>query len=291
MEKKVEIIEAKLKENGRERADKLRVAAYCRVSTDKTEQEDSYEAQKEHYTKLIQKNEDWRFVEIYADVESGTKTRNRTDFQRMIQDAQNNEFDMLITKSISRFARNTLDTLNFSRMLKNLGIGIIFETENIDTLTMEGEMLFTILASVAQGEVENTSKNVNFRLQQKMTDGEMVGFSGCLGYDYDKENKTISVNSGEAETVKKIFDMYCNGMGGYVIARKLREMGAKTKRGSTKWSNTTVLGIVKNEKYVGDLLQGKTFTIDPLTKRRLENFGERNQYLKKEVQGKMEREG
>lgn len=259
--------------------DTLRVAAYARVSTDSAEQLESYQSQVEYYTELIQENPKWQFVGVYADAAiTGTQTAKRDDFNRMINDCMNGEIDLVMVKSISRFARNTVDTLQYVRALKEKGVAVHFEEENINTLAMEGEMLLTILSSVAQQEVQNISDHVKRGLSMKMKMGEMVGFNGCLGYDYHKEDKTITVNEKEAEVVRYIFKRYAEGAGGKVIARELRNLGFKNKRGGSNFSEHGIIGIIKNEKYKGDLLMGKTFTEDPITKRRLENMGEADQY-------------
>ena len=257
----------------------LRVAAYVRVSTDNEEQLESYQSQLKHYTELIQGNPEWQMVGVYADeAVTGTKTTKREDFNRMINDCMNGDIDLIIVKSISRFARNTVDTLQYVRALKEKGVAVMFEEENINTLTMDGELLLTILSSVAQQEVQNISEHVKLGLSMKMQRGEMVGFNGCLGYDYHKEDKTITVNEKEAETVRYIFNRYAEGAGGKVIARELKNLGYRNKRGGSNFSEHGVIGIIKNEKYKGDLLMGKTFTTDPITKRRLENMGEADQY-------------
>ena len=262
---------------------RLRVAAYCRVSTDSEDQLNSYKSQVKYYTDLIKSNSEWDLADIYADEAiTGTQVTKREDFQRLINDCMNGDIDMIITKSISRFARNTLDTLKYVRMLKEKGIAVFFEEENINTLTMDGELLLVILSSVAQQEVENISANVKKGLKMKMQRGELVGFQGCLGYDYDPEDKSISINEEEAEIVRYIFRRYTEGAGGSVIAQELKNLGYKTKRGSTTWAETTVIGIIKNEKYKGDILMGKTFTLDPISKRRLDNFGEEDQYYIRE---------
>ena len=154
---------------------------------------------------------------------TGTKTDKRTGFQEMINRCLNGEIDLILTKSISRFARNTLDTLQYSRMLKDKNIGIIFEKENISTLDMQGEMLLTIMSSLAQQEVESLSKNVTLGLNMKMKHGELIGFNGCLGYDYHPENKSLTVNEYEAETVRIIYDLYLQGYGTTTIAHRLTE--------------------------------------------------------------------
>lgn len=257
----------------------LRVAAYARVSTDSEEQLESYQSQVRHYEELISNNPEWQFAGVYADEAiTGTQTAKRDDFNRMINDCMNGEIDLIIVKSISRFARNTVDTLQYVRALKEKGVAVMFEEENINTLTMDGELLLTILSSVAQQEVQNISEHVKLGLSMKMQRGEMVGFNGCLGYDYHKEDKTITINEKEAKAVRYIFNRYVEGAGGKVIARELRNLGYKTKRGDSNFSEHGVIGIIKNEKYKGDLLMGKTFTTDPITKRRLGNMGEADQY-------------
>lgn len=283
--KEVEIIKKNDHLENRRRGkyiDRKRVAAYCRVSTDSEDQLNSYKSQVSYYTDLINNNIEWCMVDIYADEAiTGTQVNKREDFQRMINDCMNNEIDMIITKSISRFARNTLDTLKYVRMLKEKNIAVYFEDEKINTLTMDGELLLVVLSSVAQQEVENISANVKKGLNMKMRRGELVGFQGCLGYDYHKEDKTLTINEKEAEIVKYIFNRYIEGAGGSIIGQELENLGYKTKYGSTTWSNSTVLGIIKNEKYIGDVLLGKTFTVDPISKRRLDNLGEEEKYYVK----------
>lgn len=278
----VEIIKANRKlsdRNAGKLSDILRVAPYARVSTDSEEQLSSYKSQVAYYTDLVSKRNDWVLVDMYADEAiTGTQVTKREDFQRMINDCMDGKIDMIITKSISRFARNTLDTLKFVRMLKEKNIAVFFEDENINTLTMDGELLLVILSSVAQQEVENISANVKKGLKMKMKRGELIGFQSCLGYDYDKNTKKISVNLEEAEIVRYIFDRYISGMGAYVIAKELTDSPHKTRHGNSEWQDTTILGIIKNEKYKGDLLQGKTFTVDPISKRRLDNYGEEDQF-------------
>ncbi len=171
---------------------RLRVAAYCRVSTNDEDQFNSYRSQVKYYTELINSKKEWTLAGIYADEAiTGTQVVKREEFQRLINSCLNGEVDMVITKSISRFARNTLDTLKYVRMLKEKNVAVTFEEENINTLTMDGELLLVILSSVAQQEVENISANVKKGLKMKMQRGELVGFQGCLGYDYDKATKTL----------------------------------------------------------------------------------------------------
>lgn len=287
MTKHVEVFEATRRgPNSRNRArniplrvERLRVAAYCRVSSDDDEQLGSFESQKQYYEQKIAENSDWVNVGIFADEAiTGTLTKKRNDFQEMINRCMNGEIDLILTKSISRFARNTLDTLQYVRMLKEKNIAVYFEKENINTLDMQGEMLLTILSSLAQQEVESLSQNVKLGLKMKMKRGEMIGFNGCLGYDYHSEDKTITVNEEEAETVRMIFDMYVQGYGASTIEKRLTDLRRKNKKGEVKWRDHGILGIVKNEKYKGDLLLGKTFTTDPISKRRLANMGEEDQF-------------
>ena len=284
--KDVEVIKAHNTLSPRARTNfekRLRVAAYCRVSTDTEDQLNSYKSQVKYYTELIKSKPEWSLAGIYADEAiTGTQIKKREDFQRLINDCMNGDVDMVITKSISRFARNTLDTLKYVRMLKDKGVAVFFEEENINTLTMDGELLLVILSSVAQQEVENISANVKKGLKMKMQRGELVGFQGCLGYDYNPEDKTLTVNEKEAAVVRYIFQRYTEGAGGSVIAKELENLGYKTKRGSPKWADSTVIGIIKNEKYKGDILLGKTFTVDPISKRRLYNFGEEDQFYIRE---------
>ena len=173
------------------KVERIRVAAYCRVSTDDDDQLGSFESQKLYYEDKIRNNKDWVNAGIFADEAiTGTKVDKREGFQSMIQKCQNGEIDLILTKSISRFARNTLDTLSYVRMLRERNIAIFFEKENINTMDMNGEMLLTILSSMAQQEVESLSQNVKMGLKMKMKRGELIGFNGCLGYDYHPEDKT-----------------------------------------------------------------------------------------------------
>lgn len=259
--------------------ERIRVATYCRVSTDGDEQLGSFESQKAYYEQKIKQNKEWVSAGIFADEAiTGTKVDKREGFQEMIRKCQNGEIDMILTKSISRFSRNTQDIIKYVRMLRDRNIAIVFEKENINTLDMNGEMLLTILSSLSQGEVESLSENVKMGLKMKMKRGELVGFNGCLGYDYHPDTKSITVNEQEAETVRFIYDMYLQGYGSSTIAKRLTEMGVKNKRGTVEWHDHGVMGIIKNEKYKGDILLGKTFTVDPISKRRLANMGEEDRY-------------
>ena len=196
----------------------------------------------------------------------------------MINDCMNGLVDVVLTKSISRFSRNLVDTLQYVRMLKEKNVAIIFEKENINTLSMESEMALALLSTLAQNEVESLSANTKMGLKMKMKRGELLGFNGCLGYDYHQEDKSLSMNEEEADIVRWIFNRYNQGYGAYTIAKDLTRLGKKNKKGIVKWTDSGIRGIISNEKYKGDLLLGKTFTVDPLTKRRLDNMGEEDQF-------------
>jgi len=257
---------------------KIRVAPYCRVSTDSDDQLESYKTQVAYYNELVNSNPEWEMVDIYADEAiTGTQTKNRADFKRMIDDCMSGKIDMVITKAISRFARNTVDTLTYVRQLKDKGIAVYFEEQNINTLTTEGEFLLTILSSVAQQEVENISANVKFGHRARMKAGKNVGFRKCLGYNYNTETQVFTINEKEAEIVKYIFEQYTKGKGAYTIARELTEKGYKPLR-AEKWHWTSVIAIIKNVKYKGDLEMGKTYVTDPISKKRLMNLGEKDSY-------------
>ena len=266
--------------NGTIIRERLRVTAYCRVSTDSEDQLNSYQSQKEYYKDKINSNNEWTYVEIYADEAiSGTVANKRNDFMKMIEDALNNKFDLIITKSISRFARNTVDTLKYVRILKEKNVAVIFEEEGINTLEMSGELLLTILSSVAQQESENISSHVKLGLKMKKERGELVGFNNCLGYRYDAKTKTMSIVEEEAEIVQYIYNRYLEGYGAERIAKELSKLEYKSpKTKSSIWYESTVRKILKNEKYRGDVLQGKTFTIDPISHKRLVNMGEEDKF-------------
>jgi DNA invertase Pin-like site-specific DNA recombinase len=258
---------------------KIRVAAYCRVSTMADEQIDSFKSQVAYYTSLINSNPEWENAGIYADEGlSGTQADKRPQFLKMVAAAMNGQIDIILVKSLSRFGRNTVDNLNYIRAFKEKNVAIRFEEEGIDTSKESGEIMITILSSCAQQEVQNTSEHVKTGLKMIMSRGQLIGYNGCLGYDYDKATKSIKVNKEEAKIVRYIFSRYLQGAGTTVLARELTELGYKGKDGNPRWFDSTILGIIKNEKYKGDIVQGKTFTVDPITKRRLRNFGESDQY-------------
>ena len=261
---------------------KLRVAAYCRVSTDLEEQESSYEAQVSHYNEMIRKNPDWELADIYADEGlSGTTTEKRENFNRMIQDCEAHKIDMVITKSISRFARNTLDCLQYIRKLKALNIPILFEKENINTMGTSGELLITIMASLAQQESQSISQNVRMGIQYNFQRGKpMLNHNRFLGYTKKKGGNLVIVPE-EADVVRGIFRDFLEGLSFGEIISGLEDQGVLTPSGKTKWYHSTIQSMLKNEKYMGDLLLQKSYTKDFLTKERAENQGTFPQYYVK----------
>lgn len=258
---------------------KLRVAAYCRVSTDSDEQATSYEAQVEHYTEYIKRNPDWEFAGIYADDGiSGTNTKNREEFNRLIKDCEAGTIDMVITKSISRFARNTLDCLKYIRRLKEKNIPVFFEKESINTMDAKGEVLITIMASLAQQESQSLSQNVKLGLQFRYQNGQVqINHNRFLGYTKD-ENGNLVIDPEQAEVVKRIYREYLNGYSMDKIASGLEADGILTGAGKKKWWTSTINKILRNEKYMGDALLQKTYTTDFLNKTRVKNNGIVPQY-------------
>lgn len=258
---------------------KLRVAAYCRVSTDSDEQATSYEAQVEHYTQFIKKNSEWELAGIFADDGiSGTNTKKREEFNRMIEECMVGNIDMIITKSISRFARNTLDCLKFIRELKEKNIPVFFEKENINTMDSKGEVLLTIMASLAQQESQSLSQNVKLGLQYRYQNGEVqVNHNRFLGYTKDEEGNLV-IDPVEAEVVKRIYCEYLEGASLAQIGKSLEVDGILTAAGKAKWRPETLKKILQNEKYIGDALLQKTYTVDFLTKKRVKNNGIVPQY-------------
>ncbi|MDR3586162.1 MAG: recombinase family protein [Desulfosporosinus sp.] len=257
----------------------LKVCAYVRVSTDQTEQKNSFSAQMEHYTAYIKNNPAWNFAGIYADQAlSGKNAAKRPEFMRMVTDAENKKFDLIITKSISRFARNTSDCLETVRKLKPLGINIFFEKENINTLNAESELMLSILSSVAEEELNSISQNMHWAYQRRFKQGKvMINATRFLGYDKDR-NGNLIINEEQAAIVRRIFKDYLSGLGISLIAKGLD--GIKTISGKVKWAESTVRDIIKNEKYVGDALLQKTITKDFKKKR---NKGEVPMYYVKDT--------
>ncbi len=277
---KVEIIRAKKPLQKQENQQKCRVGAYCRVSTDSEEQEGSYEAQVSHYTAVIRANPDWELAGIYADEGiSGTQVKRRKEFGRMIDDCNTGKIDLVITKSISRFARNTLDCIRYIRELKSLGIPIIFEKEHINTMDAKGELFITIMASIAQEESQSISQNVRMGIQYRMQQGKgRVNTSVLLGLNRGADGRLCPV-AGEADTVRAIYRAFVNGEGANAIARRLEREGVPTPTKKSHWFPSSVVRILTNEKYCGDLLLQKYFVKDFLTHRTIPNKGNLPMYF------------
>ena len=250
----------------------IKVASYCRVSTDKNDQANSFETQIAYFREYIRRNPLWELYEIYADEGlSGTSTRKRIQFNRMMNDAYEGKFQMIITKEVSRFSRNILDTIAFTRELRAMGIGVIFATDRINTLEPESEMILSYIAAQSQEESRRTSARVVWGQTRQMEKGVVFGQS-LLGFDV--KDGQISINPEGAEIVRLIFHKYAvEQMGTSEIARFLNNRGFRTYRGCSKWQSNTVIKILKNEKYVGDLVQKKTYTPDYLTHKKKSNKG------------------
>ena len=260
----------------------LRVAAYCRVSSDSSDQLHSYATQIKAYTEQIGAHADWELVDVYADEGlTGTRMDKREDFQRLLADCRKGKVDRVLCKSISRFARNTKDCLAALRELSALGVTVYFEKENINTLSEKSELFITILASVAQGESENISSNNRWAIQKRFQDGTYIISTPAYGYGKDEDGNLVIIES-EAETVRWIYESYLNGMGVYVIAKALNQKGIPTIRGAEKWQDGVIQDILKNPIYEGDMLQQRTYTETRFPFVRRVNNGQRNQYLIKD---------
>ena len=251
----------------------MKAASYCRVSTDRDDQANSFESQQRYFKEYIDRQPDWELYQVYADEGiTGTSTKKRAAFNRMIADAHMGKFQIILTKEVSRFSRNILDTISYTRELKALGVGVVFMNDGISTLEPDAELRLSIMGSIAQEESRKTSSRVKWGQTRRMEQGVVFGRS-LLGYDV-KDGK-MTVNPEGAKIIRQIFYKY--GMekkGTSVIARELREAGYKSLTGNTKWSNTYIIKVLKNEKYVGDLVQKKTITPDYLSHTKKYNRGE-----------------
>ena len=258
----------------------LRVAAYCRVSTDREDQANSLHSQQRYFTEFIQNRQGWILTEVYADEGiSGTSTRRREAFNRMVAQAETGGLDLILTKEVSRFARNTVDTLEYTRRLKRLGVGVIFINDNIDTRENDGELRLTIMASMAQEESRKTSERVKWGQLRRMEAGVVFGNNSLYGFDI--RGGQLFTKPEEAQVVRLIYHKFLDeGKGTHVIARELYEAGiAPPKTATGKWSCVMILRILRNEKYVGDLLQKKFVTPDFLTHKKVLNKGQEEQVL------------
>ncbi len=259
---------------------KLRVAAYARVSTEQDEQESSYEAQVDFYTRYINSHSDWEFAGIFADKGvTGTNTRNRENFNRMIDLALKGEIDLILTKSISRFARNTVDTLQTVRRLKEEGVEVIFEKENLHTFYPKCEVMLTIMSSLAQEESRSISENIRWGQQKRMKDGNVfLPYKHFLGYRKGGDGRPEIVEE-EAEIVREIYNLFLSGKTIRQIADDLTDRRVPTPTGKKRWHVSTIKSILSNEKYKGDALLMKTYTVDYLTKIKRRNNGDVRQFL------------
>lgn len=265
-----------------QRTTRLNVAAYCRVSTDQEEQESSYEAQISYYTEKIGKNNDWQMAGIFADEGiTGTQAKKRPEFLKMIRLCRQRKIDMVLTKSLSRFARNTVDSLNYIRELKALGIAVIFEKENINTLETDTEMMLTIMSCFAQAESESISKNVSWGIRQSFKNGNVpMQYARLLGYKKG-DGGNAEIIPDEAEVVREIYRCYLDGMSMNLIADRLNAKGLTTKGSGSPYRKAVVQRILTNEKYTGDALLQKTYVTDCITKKTRKNNGELPMYLVK----------
>lgn len=258
---------------------KRRVAAYARVSTDQEEQLTSYEAQVDYYTNYIKSRDDWEFVDVYTDEGiSGTSTKRRDGFKKMVDDAMAGNIDLIITKSVSRFARNTVDSLTTIRSLKEIGCECYFEKENIWTFDGKGELLLTIMSSLAQEESRSISENVKWGHRKRFADGKVsLAYSTFLGYKKG-EDGNLEIDEEQAVVVRRIYRDFLSGSTPLIIAKSLMKDGIKSPMGNDRWNASTVRNILKNEKYKGDALLQKHYTVDFLTKKQKKNEGEVPQY-------------
>ncbi len=279
---RIVVIPAKPREEIKKSEKCLQVAAYCRVSTDDKEQKTSYEAQIQYYTDKINKNPEWKFVGIFADEGiTGTQAKKRPEFLKMIRLCRKGKIDMILTKSLSRFARNTVDSLDYIRELKALGIAVVSEKENINTLTAESEMLITIMSCFAQAESESISKNVAWGKRQSFKSGNVpMQYKRLLGYKKGK-NDLPEIVPEEADIVREIFRRYLDGSSMEQIAECMNQKGLTTKGGDSPYRKVVIQRILTNEKYTGDALLQKTYITDCITKKSRKNNGELPMYLVK----------
>lgn len=257
----------------------LKVAAYARVSTDSEDQLESYKAQVAHYSEAIAKNPHWRFVEVYADEGiTGTQAKKRKNFMRMIRDCEKGKIDLILTKSIARFARNTVDSLRYIRELKAHGVSVFFEEQNINSMNVDSEMLIGFHSVLAQAESENISANVRWGIQQRMKSGTFTFRYNILGYRKGEDGEPEVVPE-EAEVIKAIFNKFLEGDSVDQIKSYLESNGIKAKNGKNTWSKQAIHNILENERYTGDMLMQKTYIENCLTKKVKKNRGEMAKYL------------
>ena len=259
-------------------ARELRVAAYCRVSTRHEEQYHSLKTQISYYTNYIQRNPNWKFVAVYSDIASGTRTANRPGYQKLMRDCTKRKVDLILVKSLSRFGRDALETIRQIRRLKKMNIGVYIENGGLNTLNISDSMIDQ-LAALDQAESQFRSENIKFGIRHRMRSGKTVlNHTQFLGYTKGPDG-ILQIVPEEAEIVRKIFDLYIQGSGVRKIKRYLEDHGIKTVTGKTEWSTSTIDRMLNNEKYVGEVRMQKTYISDFLTGKREKNEGQLDTYL------------
>ena len=273
-EKTITPIYQKLPEKG-----VLRVAAYCRVSISQNEQLHSLAAQISHYTEILSGDSTHKFVGIYADRGiSGTQVKNRAEFLRLMEDCRAGLVDQIITKSVSRFGRNTVDTLLYTRELRSLGIDVYFENERLHSCSAEGELMLTLMAALAESESENMSENIKWGKRRRYEKGCVESLALANLYGYRKAGGKLAVDEAEAAVIRRIYSEFLDGLNYEQISQGLNADGIPTRRGNDVWFNRTVMNVLTNEKYMGDCLFQKTFHIDPISHKKVPNKGQLPQY-------------
>ena len=273
-EKTVTPIYQKLPEKGI-----LRVAAYCRVSSSQDEQLHSLAAQISHYTQVLSGDASCQFVGIYADRGiSGTQVKNRAEFLRLMEDCRAGLVDQIIAKSVSRFGRNTVDTLLYTRELRSLGIDVYFEKEHLHSCSAEGELMLTLMAALAESEAENMSENIKWGKRRRYEKGCVESLALANLYGYRKDGDALDMVPEEAAVIRRIYSEFLDGLNYEQISQGLNADGIPTRRGNDVWFNRTVMNVLTNEKYMGDCLFQKTFNIDPITHKAVPNKGQLPQY-------------
>ena len=268
------------KKNIYESEKKKNVCAYVRVSSNEGNGPISFNSQEIYYANKIKSNPNWNFVGVYSDEGiSGANVRQRKGFKKMLIAAERGEIDLILTKSISRFSRNTYDSLYYIRLLKELNVEIMFEEEHISTNTMDGELVITILSSIAQQEIENLSKHVKHSVHHNMKQGKITKTYECYGYKFNDKTRNLYVDKKEAKMVKQVFDWYLEYESIGKVTRLLKEHKYKTKNGKYTWGVTTINEMLHNIKYTGDIILGNYYVNNPIDKKTYDNHGEENKYL------------
>ena len=282
MQTKMYVIQPRIIKVDQTKAQKQRVAVYCRVSKNTSEQIHSLEMQESYFKRFVETKPEWVLYKIYKDIGSGTRKSGRRGYIEMVCDAKRHRFDMILVKSLSRFGRNTVEALSTMRSLKKMNIALLSEVEQINTLEVN-DMVLSVLLAAAQEESASKSENIKFGIRQRMRSGKvMLNHTRFLGYTKD-EKGTLVIVPEEAEIVRKIFSLYLEGNGVRKIKRYLEENGIKTVTGKTEWSTSTIDRILSNEKYMGNLLLQKTYTPDFLTGKQKKNCGEQSMFLVENV--------